>query len=220
MKERVFITRKYAPESTQFLICDESVFRSYEKAYAYLEYILEDENDAFIGEIVEFELDSTESIIDSWCFDNKGQLLDCFYDPSKYLDPQSYQGLYLPGDIVFIRANPWNKNGSQHDIIGVVGFTPVPYDLWMSKDNEDNKDWDWDNRYTIYFICNGYMDLFHAPEDAVKPYTDDIPKSDTFLIRLSQHFKGTRLISDDLFRKLLECSVFVGKVNFIGEEEF
>ena len=216
---------------------EESLFDSYAGAHKFLVEVLEDEDESCIGEIVQFTVNSRtpwdETV--TWTFDNRGRRLQT-YDPAREHDgciviegedcgrtickepkPESLSGKYKVGDLVFVKASPWNKHGFSIDIIGVIGWAPIGYEEWFA----DTKDkYGWNNAYTVHFILSGCLDHVHIVERGIEPFEGALPDNLAFLRRLSAHFQGRRPIPDDLLKAISSGDVFIEKVQRLSDDEF
>jgi hypothetical protein len=232
---RSYVARKYVAHnygSRSFY--EEGLFGSYDSAYKFIERISEEDNDRFLSEIVSFITDDMEpwENAQTWTFDRKGKLIR-FYDPQKkYINcrvvehdgyktiyrepkPDSYKSQYTTGDIVLVKAFPWNVNSPTHeDTIGVVANTPIPYEEWMSNGNDK---YEWDNRYVINFIGNGYLDHMHLTESSLELYLKELPNNIYFIKHLSDHFKGHIKIDKTILKEIFSGKVFVERVHHFDE---
>ena len=214
----------------------EAIFSTYDKAYQYLLKIIEDEWDDWLGEIICLlcDADDPDDFIQEWTFSTKGELLDTYDSQNahegeieiqtedglayaKIPKPESFTGKYEVGDIVFIRARPWNKHGYPSDIIGVIGVKPISYEQWIS----DGKDkYDWDDEYIVYYIASGYLSHIHVEESGIQPYSKELPGQLLFLKRQSDHFTDKRPIPDDLWLPIVNDEMFIENVKHFPKEEY
>ena len=234
---RNYIARKYyAQNYGSQNIYEESIFESYESAYKYIEEISEEDHDRFLSEIVSYVINDTESWENeqTWTFDRKGKLVR-FYDAQKKYEncrvierdgykeiyeepkPKSYTGLFQIGDIVIVKAFPWNCDSPiPEDTLGVVANRPVLYNEWIEQGYDK---YDWDNKYVIDFIRDGYMDHMHVEEHGVKKAEKKIPEKLSFLIRLSNHYNGKKPLKFEIFKDVIDGNIFVEKVRHFDENE-
>jgi len=237
LMNRGYIARKYVGrEIGGKYLYEEGIFSSYESAYDFIQEISEEDEDCFLSEIVSYPIDSTSPWDHDkyWIFDRKGKLLHSYdvdkrYDNCKVVDhdgyksihpepePESYTGKFKEGDLVFVRAFPWNKYSYRYfDMIGVVVSTPVHYEVWIS----DEKDkYDWGNDYVIYFVLSGYLDHIHVEERGIEHFQEELPDNLEILKYLSAHFQGANIFKDGILEKIVDGKIFVEKVRFFNEDD-
>lgn len=237
--KRGYIARKFYahPYGAQTLY-EEAFFETYEAAKKYIEEISEEDCDLFFSEIVSLLFNDKEPWENEqiWTFDRKGKLIR-FYDAlNRYVnvnchviekegykevypepEPQSYTGKFKVGDIVVVRAYPWNQDSPiPTDTIGVVAASPVPYEIWR---NQEKQKYGWDDTYVIDYIKDGYLDHMHIKEQGLAAVTDDIPANISFLKHLSDHCRGKIKIREETLKKIYDGKIFVEKVNYFDENE-
>jgi len=227
----MYIARKYvADDSCRRSYYEEGIFSSYDLAYDFIRKISEEDDDCFLSEIVAYPHDSHTPCDDKeeYTFDRKGNLLDR-YDAREIEDalhvfvdqygnrirrlepaPDSFTGKFKIGDMVFIRAYPWNKVSPMcADIIGVVGQVPVFYSDWVADGNEK---YEWDNTYVIYCISSGYLYHTHVQEGGLTIYHAELPDNLKFLRLLSRHLQNIELIPDETLDQVFSGDLFIKKV--------
>ena len=225
MSKRVYIARKYyAHKHGAQSIEEESVFETYDTAYHFIKEISTENFDRSLSEIVSYLIGdkySYENFL-SWTFDRRGNLIR-FHDAQKRyeniykLDPKSFSGKFKAGDMVIVRAYPWNEESVMpEDVIGVVIDTPVFYEEWIQ---QGNKNYEWYNTYSIYYIRDGYLEHMLVTESNLKSFDDEIPKNLAFLSILSRHYKGEITIKADILKKIKTREIFVEKVHHFNENE-
>ena len=237
LNKRVYIVRKYyAQNYGSKSIFEEAVFESYESAYQYIEEISEEDHDRFLSEIVSYIVNDREpwKNEESWTFDRKANLIRYYDAHKKYenchvVENEGYKTIYYEpkpdtftykfevGDIVIVRAYPWNNDSSMpEDTIGVISWTPIPFDEWIRKG--ENK-YEWENAYVIYFIRGGYLHHMHIEEKHIKLYDKELPENICFLKILSDHFKGNIKLNEEIFKDIVNEKIFVEKVRQFFKEE-
>lgn len=230
--ERGYIARKYwAHEYGAKSIYEESIFDSYNSAFAYVLSISEEDHDRFLCEIVSLIIGDAESweSEEVWTFDRKGKLIRHYeaqkrYDNDKIIEhseyksvekeprPNSFTGKFDVGDIVIVRAYPWNNESPiPENTIGVISHRPNFYQDWIKAGNDK---FNWDCLYVIDFIRDGYICHMHISETHLKMSDGGIPDNLSFLHRLSLHFKGHNIIDKKLFDQIYDGDVFIENVRF------
>jgi hypothetical protein len=136
-----------------------------------------------------------------------------------FFSPESFTGKYKVGDIVFVRALPWNDASHfEVDHIGVIGWRPISSHEWTKK-GERKEDWVGD--YVVEFInSDGFLDHDVVVEQGIEPYQGDLPEAQGFLKILSDHYLGKRKIRESLLQDLYESRIFVRKVRQFNEDCF
>ena len=235
--KRGYIARKYYAQDYGIkAIYEESIFKSYDSAYIFIKEISEEDHDRFLSEIVGYIIGDKEpwETEQTWTFDRKGELIR-FDDAQKryencrvvehdgyksiYIEPEpnSFTGKYSVGNIVVIRAFPWNwQSPIPEDTIGVVGSTPYIYDKWIKQGNDK---YDWDNTYVIYYIRDGYLDHIHNTEKGLELFQKEMPENLFFIKHLSDHFKGNVVIKEDILKDIFNCKIFVEKVRHFDSDD-
>jgi hypothetical protein len=235
--KRSFIARKYISVDGGRSYYEEAVFDTFEAAKAFIQEISEEDHDCFLSEIVSYPTNSSEPWDDkqTWTFDRKGNLLHT-YDARKEEaeckvieeegckilfcepKPETYTQKFQVGEIVFIRAFPWNEvSPVSEDTIGVIATTPAPFEQWLSKGQDK---YHWDNSYVIYCIRSGYVDHIHVEERGIESYTDEIPERLTFLKDLAQYFRGNELLKKEVMGEVFAGNVFVEKVRHLENSDY
>jgi len=235
---RIYIARKYVGiegiSSRHYY--EERVFSSYELAYEFIKLISEEEHDCFLSEIVSYPLNNTSFCDEQeiYTFDRKGQLLitdtlnryDNYYvfeeDIDRKIYPKheqaSYSGKYKIGDIVFIRAYPWNDVSPTHkDTIGVVSAIPDSLDKWIANGYEM---YTWDNAYVVDCIRDGYLGHWHVEEKGITPFNDKLPDNLEFLKILSNHYRTESSLPDNIINDVISGKLFIEKVTHFDFENF
>lgn len=235
--KRNFIARKYVPYDVGQSYYEEAIFDTYEAANTFIQEISEEDDDRFLSEIVSYPTNSTEPWDDTqtWTFDRKGCLLHVYdarkeeaeckvieKDGCKIMlrepQPQTYTGKYEVGNIVFIRAFPWNKESPvSEDTIGVIATTPTHFEEWLSRG--ENK-YDWDNSYVIFCIRSGYVDHIHVEESGIESYTNEVPDNLIFLRDLADHFRGKEILKKEVMKEVFAGNVFVEKVRRLEKSDY
>ena len=151
---RAYIARKfYAEVSHKNPIYEEGVFSSYKSAYEFILEISEEDDDRFLSEIVSYIIDDKEPWENDqkWVFDKCGQLIRHF-DTQKWRSeshkveengcisyyrepiPESFNGKFAIGDLVIVKAYPWNEASNiPYDTIGVIVGCPVSFKAWIDE---------------------------------------------------------------------------------------
>ena len=227
----IYFARKYTiyDEKNRHFY-EEGIFHSYELAYKYIKKISDEEDHDFFGEIVVFELNDFSRKLENefFIFDYKANLI---YDSNKinskikkYIaeengfrtiykinDPNSYNEKFKIGDIVFIKAFPWNIFSPAYvDLIGVIGNVPCLYEKWI----QNNNYYEWDNTYVIYCIRDGYLGHWHIEERGIEFYSGELPDNLKFLRLLSEHLLKKMTIPDIIIDKIHQGEVFVEKLKY------
>lgn len=216
-----YIARKYIePESGGLHYYEEGVFGSYQTAFDFIQEISEEDEDCFLSEIVRYVTDSHEPWENEkrWIFDRKGKLL---HDDSSDSSPEDsdnlYTGNFKVGDLVFVRAFPWNTYSYRStDIIGVVVTCPVSIDNWVSKGNNKNE---WSNEYVIDFVRSGYLDHVHIKEQGIDKFCGELPHELFILTYLSRHYRGQKVFKNEVFQQIVNGEMFIGNVPVFSEED-
>lgn len=237
LKERGYIARKYyADNHGSRTIYEEGIFESYGLAYKFIEEISEEDHDRFLSEIHSYQINDNEpwERDQRWTFDRKGKLLqhhdthnwrgDCHvieengcktYHPEPI--PDSFEGKFKVGDIIIVKAFPWNwESPIPEDTIGVIIKTPIHYDEWRK---QEKSKYGWDNTYVIDYIRDGYLDHMHIKENGLSSLTKEIPGNLIFLKQLSDHYKGRIRIKEDILKDIYYGKIFVEKVRHFADNE-
>lgn len=237
INKRGYIARKfYAHNYGSQTIYEEGIFESYELAYKFIQEISEEDHHRFLSEIVSYPMNDNQPWESDqlWTFDRKGTLIrhldtqktdenshivvhDGFRTIYHEPDPESYKCKFKIGDIVSIKAFPWNSDSTiPEDTIGVIINTPVLYDVWIKQGN--NK-YEWDSFYVIDYIREGYLDHMHIQEQHLKNFNNEVPENLTFLKTLSAHYQRKIEINEDIFKDINDGKIFVEKVRHFNENE-
>ncbi len=221
--ENSFIVRKYiGKEDGGKYIYEESVFDSYDSAYAFVKEISEEDEDCFISEIVSYETNSTSPWDNEkkWTFDRTGKLLHSFdatNTNSKDPNPKSFTGKFKVGDTVLVKPFPWNSLSYKFkEVIGVIATTPISFEEWLS---EGKDKYDWDNTYVIDYIRAGYLDHIHIEEKGIEFYKDPLPLNLSFLKHLSEHFQGANIFKKGLYEDIIDGKVFLESVRHFSTDD-
>jgi hypothetical protein len=235
--EKYYIARKYVGTEGEARFCyEEGIFSSYERAHDFIIAISEEDDDCFLSEIVGYPLDSHSPCdsMDVFTFDRTGKLMhsdkaENWYDNCHIIDedgdrfayeihdPASYNGKYKDGDIVFIRAFPWNLFSPTHkNTIGVICCAPDSFEEWVSNGNEY---YTWDNTYAVDCIRDGYLGHWHIEEKGIAPFDGEIPDNLKFLQILSEYYKGNKVLSPEVEHELKYGDLFVENVKHFNFEE-
>ncbi len=227
---KIYIARKYtANDAGAKHYYEERAFTSYDNAFEFIEYISEENDEAFLSEIAIFLLNSHFGFekMAVHTFDKEGKLLvneEETKDLKNYYvieengeqtlypkrSPESFSGKYNVGDLVFIRAFPWNKvSPTYEDTIGVISEVPVSYNEWIEKGNEK---FTWDNTYVVDCIRDGYLGHWHIEEVGISPYEDGLPKKLKFLKILSDYYLEQIEIPKNIFEKIICGDLFVENI--------
>lgn len=206
----VYIAREYLLTDNfgGIRIDEEAIFATFEQARAFLR-TLEDENATrndlilFRTEIVEFQLDTSESYSKKWTYDLRGVEIEgaSLYDVGiSESTIQNNQRSYQVGDIVCILPNIESKfSPSIKGDYGVICEVP----------GEQNN-----SEYIVYYITeNGYLDHFHVPEKSIIAQKGNLPTTHIFLDLFSKHLKREHKLDDKLVYKLINENVFVMNVS-------
>ncbi len=233
--QRGYIARKFwAHEYGAKSIYEESIFESYDSAYAYILSISEEDHDRFLCEIVGLIVGDAESYENEeiWTFDRKGKLVRHYnakkrYDNCTVIEndedktilkeprPSCFTGKFKTGDIVVIRAYPWNNESPiPENTIGVISQHPKFYHDWIEAGNDK---YGWDGQYVIEFIRDGYLCHMHISENNLEISEGDIPENLSFLHRLSEHFKGIKLIDNEILTQVYDGKIFIENVQYYKE---
>ncbi len=235
--DRAYIVRKYIDsEETGVTYYEEGIFSTYETAYGFVREISEETCDKFLSEIVSYPLDSSSPWDDeeTWIFDKTGKLLhsksaktdlehckivqrDGYQEIYIEPEPESFTGKFKAGDIVFVRAFPWDKKSPvSSDVIGAVAATPQRYEDWIG---QGRGKYEWDNDYIVYWISNGYLDHIHVEEASLELYTKTIPERLSFLELLSDHYKGKKVFKEGVIERIYRGDIFVEKVRYLNSDD-
>jgi hypothetical protein len=154
-----------------------------------------------------------------WTFDKDGSLIRAPKPETRRrrFDPEAFTGKFKVGDIVFVRALPWNE-GSHFavDHVGVIAWSPVPFNLWLAKGKPKDE---WDGVYAVDFInSDGYLDHDHVCESAIKRYRRKLPDELSFLKTLSAHYLGRKPIKKSVLPSLYQSGISVRKVRHFGKD--
>ena len=132
-------------------------------------------------------------------------------------EPNTFTGKFKGGDIVFVRAYPWNiESPIPEDTIGVISHTPINYEDWVSKGNDK---YEWDNSYVVNFIRDGYLGHMHVTEKNLKQFDQEIPNNLSFIDHLSRHLKGQTVIEETVLRDIFNGEIFVENVRYFYETD-
>ncbi len=228
--DRFYIARKFVTnEGRSKCYYEEGIFSTYELAYEFIKIISKEEDDSFLTEIVSYPIDSHTPCDgrDVYTFNRKGELLithkaenrfdncyvveeDGYNTVYKKYDPESYTGKYKIGDIVFIRAYPWNKASPTYkDTVGVISAVPLSFDEWVASGNDKHT---WDNAYVIDFIRDGYLGHWHVEERGIAFFNEDIPDNFKFLKLLSDHYQTGKTLSNEVLDGIIYGDIFIENV--------
>jgi hypothetical protein len=233
---KTYIARKYVMiEGGARHYYEEGVFSSYEYAYGFIKTISEEDDDFFLSEIVSYPLNGTSPCDEKkiYTFDRKGKRL-ITYDARKKYDncyvieedgyktiyqkhkPESYSGKYKVGDIVFIKAYPWNDASPTHiDTIGVVATVPISFDEWITKGNDKHT---WDNAYVVDCIRDGYIGHWHVEERGIVFFDRNLSNNLKFLIIISDHYQKKKILPREIFDEVIYGNVFIENVKHFDFE--
>lgn len=228
--EKKYIVRKFiAIEGGARHYYDEGIFSSYDAAFNFVKQISEEDDDRFLSEIVSYPLDSISPDNDKevFTFDRKATLL-ITYDAKKIYDnchvaqedgykivyknpePESFTGKFSVGDLVFIRAFPWNGvSPTSIDTIGVIAATPTFFDEWTINGNDKYK---WDNAYVVNYIRDGYIGHWHVEEKGMTFFNEKLPDNLKFLMILANHYLNNETISEATMKEILAGNIFIENV--------
>lgn len=231
--DRFYIARKFLTnEGGAKYYYEEGIFSTYESAYEFIRIISKEEDDFFLSEIVSYPTDSHTPCDgqDVYTFDRSGELLITHKAENKFdnccvaenntvrkkHDPESYTGKYKVGDIVFIRAYPWNEASPTYkDTIGVISAVPLSFDEWIASGNEKHT---WDNTYVTDCIRDGYLGHWHVEERGIAFFNDDLPDNFKFLKLLSDHYQTGKTLSDEVLDGIIHGDVFIENVRHFNFE--
>lgn len=215
--KKIFIARKYVcldGGSRHFY--EEGAFTSYNSAYEFIVQISDEDNDCFLSEIVCFYIDDSKNFDkkDVFIFDRQGNLIVEEMNHCKEISfiekATTYSEKYRIGDIVMIKAYPWNACSPAYiDTIGVISMTPVPLEDWIKDGNSPQ---DWDNEYVADCIRCGYIGHFHVQEKAMDLYTGVIPDRLKFIKILSDHYSKKKILPDTILNELIYGKIFIENV--------
>lgn len=235
--KRLYIARKYYSYGYGLkTIYEEGLFDTYDLAYRFIEDISEEDHDRFLSEIVSVILNNSEPWESDqlWTFDRKGKLIRFYdsqnrgenihvveYDGYREIyeepDPDSYTGKFNVGDIVNIKAFPWNwESRVPEDTIGVIAQIPIHYNVWRK---QNKCKYGWDNAYVIYYIREGYLDHMHIKEEGLSVFQKEIPEKYSFIMVLSDHYNDKLIIKDEILKEIVDGKIFVEKVRLFNASE-
>ncbi|GBC59930.1 hypothetical protein DENIS_0872 [Desulfonema ishimotonii] len=214
---RIYVARKYVTtEGGAKHYYEEAVFGSYELAHAFIKKISDEEDDFFLSEIVDipFNDDCSHDEKGLSVFDKNGNLLikNAIGHAARKDEHESknYIGKYKIGDIVFLRAYPWNKHSPAHkDTIAVISSVPVSLNKWIGDGNSINN---WDNNYVVDCIRDGYMGHYHVEEKGIKLFEDKLPDNLKFLNLLSSHYQTGNVLPEKVFQEIVMGNIFIENV--------
>lgn len=218
----MYIARKYiAIEGGARHFYEEEIFDSYEFAYSFIKNISEEEDDAFLSEIVSCNLNgfSCKNRKEIFVFDRLGVLV-WKNTPIEKIDPGDiYTGRFSLGDIVKVHPFPWNAaSPTCVETIGVVGSVPAPFDEWMPSEDEewvssDGSKEQWDGTYIVYCVRNGYLAHWHILEEGMDIYREELPENLCFLKILANHFLKIKCLPEKVYKEIYEGKLFIEKVD-------
>jgi hypothetical protein len=234
----VYIARKYvAYETGRRRYYEEGVFSSYESAHDFIRMLSVEDEDSFLGEIVRYGIDDTSPWDDErvWTFDRKAELVHSSASgeetehseiadsvSSEFIcgepEPKTYTRKFAVGDIVLIRAFPWNAvSPTSENVIGVITNTPVSFDDWVSQGGDKH---DWGNTYEVYRVLRGYLEHIHVVEEGIEFYNDPLPDNLIFLKDLSEQVRGIPVLKTETMSKVLAGEVFVERVRHLEPDDY
>jgi hypothetical protein len=132
-------------------------------------------------------------------------------------------GKFKLGDLVHVKAFPKNPKSSIYmDTIGVISGVPLTYEQWKEAKQTDSDSlayYGWDYNYAVSFIMEwGYLDHAHMLEEAVEPFTEDLPEELGLLRELQEYVRGRKKWSDEIVNALYEQKIFVKNVRMWAGE--
>jgi hypothetical protein len=216
--ERIFIARSFyvKNERGDRHIDQEGIFDSYNMALRFVEHLCDpDETDRYMIEIVSYLINSFDpwNNEELWYFDKSGSFVRKLEDTKedRMRHKTSYTGNFNLGDIVNIRAFPFNEYSHMMiDMLGVVSQRPMHLTERIKiYEPEDELTCE----YTVdYITSEGYVSHDHINENGLELWLNEIPSELAFLRRLSEHYQGKDQIKENILRDLLNSRVFVKNV--------
>jgi hypothetical protein len=225
-KDRVFIARQIAVLEYGFQRIDkEVIFDSFRKA----ENFIKNNSDlkCSFEEMKSIRMEIISTVVNNlypwknntyWNYDLKGRLIPDRYPGYQLFDKRfskEFKGKYDFGELVFIKALPWNKFSHRGlDTIGVISYKPLKLDKWI-KSGEKAKEWL--PLYTVEYInTDGYLDHDHCFEQGIIKFKKELPKDLTFLKILRNHYLGKSSIEESALKKIYNCEMMVRNVSFFS----
>jgi hypothetical protein len=196
-----FIAYAYTPvdESAGRRVKEQGIFTTFEKAREFIAVLVEnlDEGEHETAQflVLEIAMDCLQpwETERHWYFDATAEPLYYSNSKSPRGAPPESDAQFAKGDLVFIRAFPWNLYSPvQRDVIGVVHYAP---ERGLEEDSSDE--------YVVSFIDDaGLLDHCHAPGISLHPYSDPLPENLRFLRLLSQFHRGERNVADEFLEAI------------------
>lgn len=210
--ERVHLARKFVSiEGGARHYYEEEIFDNYDAAHSFIQNISEEDEDFFLSEIVSCKLNDTYSKYDKevHIFNKNGVLIWSNNSPHSS-SKKKFSGKFSVGDIVILQAFPWISSSPTHvSTIGVVAEVPIFFDEWITLGKEIKT---WDGTYVVESIRDGYLGHWHATEESLELYCQDLPENLQFLKILSEHYMGEKAISSNILQDIKNGDIFVEKV--------
>lgn len=216
-KKTIYIARKVKinDECSSVIIFEEGVFSTFNAARSFVKEIADpEETDFYRWEVVAYILDSQKPWEgeETYYFDKNGKIIRKYSSVKEDNERicKKYSGVFKLGDIVFVKAYPWNSFSCLSiDMIGVISWCPSTLNSWVARGKEKRE---WFNEYTIDYIdVNGWLDHFHICEEGIEVFSGEIPNNHKFLSVLARHYRGEKKIPSNVFKEIIESKIYLRK---------
>lgn len=226
--EKIFIARHFSfkNEFHAQRIFEEDVFTSYERAYAFIQKLIDEYNyrerpdgNLALFMIIVHMVDNHEpqKVKIEIYLDNHGKMLGKKDHLENYQFPEEFLPTFPTkfkiGDFVRVKAFPYRMESPvTQGLLGVVALPPKPPD--------PNLEGSGDLQYVVYHITHdGYLNHIHVYESVLDRYDDEIPEELSFIKILSDDFTGKRRVKKEIANDLNWGLVYVKNTRIFTEDD-